>query len=111
MTGVSIVYCKPCGYEKRATEAAAALRAKLNVTANLVPGKGGIFEVRVGDKVADKRTFGHFSRCGGDRRRGFRRAQSWAGVIEIGVASTPALRTPSTILSASARSLNGNRSI
>jgi selenoprotein W-related protein len=60
MTGVSIVYCKPCGYEKRAAEAAAALRAKLNVTANLVPGKGGIFEVRVGDKVAAKRTFGHF---------------------------------------------------
>ena len=40
MTGVLIVYCKSCGYEKRAAEAAAALRAKLNVTADLGAGRG-----------------------------------------------------------------------
>jgi selenoprotein W-related protein len=60
MPDVSIVYCKPCGYEKRATDTAAALRAQLRLEANLVPGKGGIFEVRVGDKVVAKREHGHF---------------------------------------------------
>lgn len=49
MSNVSIVYCKPCGYEKRATDTAAALRARLKLDVNLIPGKGGIFEVRVGD--------------------------------------------------------------
>ena len=51
MSNVSIVYCKPCGYEKRATDTAAALRARLKLDVNLIPGKGGIFEVRVGDQV------------------------------------------------------------
>lgn len=60
MTDVSIVYCKPCGYEKRAADAAAALRDQLKLTASLVAGKGGIFEVRVGDKVVAKRAHGHF---------------------------------------------------
>jgi selenoprotein W-related protein len=60
MSDVSITYCRPCGYEKRAREAAAALRERLNIDASLVPGTGGVFEVRVGDKVVAKRAKGHF---------------------------------------------------
>lgn len=51
MKSVSIVYCKPCGYLKRATDAAAALEQLPGVTARLVPGRGGIFEVRVGGQA------------------------------------------------------------
>ena len=51
MKSVSIVYCKPCGYLKRATDAAAALEKLPGVTATLVPGRGGIFEVRVGGQA------------------------------------------------------------
>ncbi len=60
MKSVSIIYCKPCGYEKRAVAAAAALKKELKLAADLVPGKGGIFEVRVDDKVVAKRSTGHF---------------------------------------------------
>lgn len=60
MTQVSIVYCKPCGYEKRAADAAAKLHAAVGVSAKLVPGTGGIFQVQVGDKVVAKRAKGHF---------------------------------------------------
>lgn len=60
MTDVSIVYCKPCGYEKRAADAASELRKQLKIAASLVPGKGGIFEVQVGGKVVAKRVKGHF---------------------------------------------------
>lgn len=60
MADVSIVYCKPCGYAGRAADAAGALRKQLELTANLLPGKGGIFEVRVGNKVVAKRSKGHF---------------------------------------------------
>jgi selenoprotein W-related protein len=60
MSHVSIVYCKPCGYEKRATDTAAALRARLKLDVNLIPGKGGIFEVRGGDQVVAKRAQKHF---------------------------------------------------
>ncbi len=60
MKNVSIIYCKPCGYEKRAVVAAAALKKELKLTVDLVPGKGGIFEVRVDDKVVAKRSMGHF---------------------------------------------------
>lgn len=60
MKNVSIIYCKPCGYEKRAADAAATLREKLALVATLVPGKGGIFEVRVGDEIVAKRVKGHF---------------------------------------------------
>jgi selenoprotein W-related protein len=55
-TEISIVYCKPCGYLKRAEDTAAALKERLGVDAALVPGTGGIFEIRVGDKVVSKRT-------------------------------------------------------
>lgn len=60
MSNVSIVYCRPCGYEKRAKDAASALREHLKIDATLVPGTGGVFEVRVGDKVVAKRAKGHF---------------------------------------------------
>lgn len=60
MDDVSILYCKPCGYAGRAADAAGALRKQLGVTASLHPGKGGIFEVRVGDKVVARRSKGHF---------------------------------------------------
>lgn len=56
MNRVSIVYCKPCGYEKRAADAAAALKDRLDVAADLVPGTGGIFEVRVDDRVVATRS-------------------------------------------------------
>ena len=60
MSDVSIIYCRPCGYEKRAKEVAAKLRQRLSVDAKLVPGSGGIFEVKVGDKTVAKRAKGHF---------------------------------------------------
>jgi selenoprotein W-related protein len=60
MKDVSIIYCRPCGYEKRAKDAASALRERLSVDAKLVPGTGGVFEVKVGDKVVVKRAKGHF---------------------------------------------------
>jgi selenoprotein W-related protein len=60
VTDISIVYCKPCGYEGRASDAAAELRRAIGVTAKLVPGKGGIFEVQVGSKVVAQRAKGHF---------------------------------------------------
>jgi selenoprotein W-related protein len=60
MKKVSITYCKPCGYERRASDAAAALQKELALAATLVPGTGGIFEVRVGDEVVAKRAKSHF---------------------------------------------------
>ena len=60
MTEVSITYCRPCGYEKRAKEAAALLRERFGLDTALVPGKGGVFEVKLGDKVVARRAKGHF---------------------------------------------------
>jgi selenoprotein W-related protein len=60
MADVTIIYCRPCGYERRAKEAATALRDKLAVDARLVPGSGGIFEVKVGETTVAKRVKGHF---------------------------------------------------
>ncbi|WGS21365.1 MULTISPECIES: Rdx family protein [unclassified Bradyrhizobium] len=60
MTHISITYCRPCGYEKRAREAAALLRERLGLDAELVPGKGGVFEVKLDGKVVATRTKGHF---------------------------------------------------
>ncbi len=65
MPEISIVYCKPCGYARRAEEAAAALLKRLGLRAVLTPGKGGIFEVRVGDEVVAKRTKTHFPDAAG----------------------------------------------
>ncbi|RCW22668.1 selT/selW/selH-like putative selenoprotein [Ciceribacter lividus] len=60
MTDVTITYCHPCGYGKRAAQAADALQRELSVTTNLVAGKGGIFEVRVDGEIVAKRIKGHF---------------------------------------------------
>jgi selenoprotein W-related protein len=60
MKNVSIVYCEPCGYRKRADAAAAALQKELALAATLTPGTGGIFEVRLGDEVVAARSTGHF---------------------------------------------------
>jgi selenoprotein W-related protein len=60
MPDVSITYCKPCGYERRANDAAAALQRELNVAAKLIPGAGGVFDVKVGGKVVAAKMSGHF---------------------------------------------------
>lgn len=60
MTDVTIVYCKPCGYQKRAADAAVALQQQLKLATTLVPGSGGIFEARRGEKVVAQRAKGHF---------------------------------------------------
>jgi selenoprotein W-related protein len=60
MSDVTIIYCRPCGYEKRAKEAAAALRRQLGLEADLVPGKGGVIQVKVGDRIVASRSKGHF---------------------------------------------------
>jgi selenoprotein W-related protein len=60
MPDVTIIYCRPCGYEKRAKDAAAALKERLAIDAKLVAGTGGIFEVKVGDAIAIKRSRNHF---------------------------------------------------
>jgi selenoprotein W-related protein len=57
---VEIVYCKPCGYEWRAREVASALRKAFAINARLVPGTGGIFEVRVDEAVVAKRSIAGF---------------------------------------------------
>ncbi|MEK9285013.1 MULTISPECIES: Rdx family protein [unclassified Bradyrhizobium] len=60
MSDVTIVYCRPCGYEKRAKEAAAALHEQLALESDLVPGKGGIFQLKLGDRIVASRSKGHF---------------------------------------------------
>jgi selenoprotein W-related protein len=60
MTEVSITYCKPCGYLRRAEDAAAELQKQLGIAATLVPGKGGIFQVQVDGKVVAKKRLWHF---------------------------------------------------
>ncbi|HEX6001361.1 MAG TPA: Rdx family protein [Hyphomicrobiaceae bacterium] len=60
MPHVSIIYCRPCGYEKRARDAATALQSRCKLDVELVPGTGGIFEVKVGDKTVAQRAKGHF---------------------------------------------------
>ena len=60
MKDVVITYCRPCGYERRAKTAAAALHKNLGVVATLKPGTGGIFTVTVGDEIVATRTKGHF---------------------------------------------------
>ena len=60
MTDLSITYCRPCGYEMRAREAATLLRERLGLDAELVPGKGGVFDVKLDGKVIARRVKGHF---------------------------------------------------
>ena len=60
MSAVTITYCRPCGYEKRARVAAEALQASLGVEPTLIAGSGGIFEVKVNDAVVCRRTREYF---------------------------------------------------
>ena len=60
MTKVDIIYCRPCGYEGRARAVADALSQSLGLSAQIVAGGGGIFEIRVDDSVVAKRTREHF---------------------------------------------------
>lgn len=60
MKTVVITYCKPCKYEDRAVRAAAAIKEEFGMTAELVPAKGGIFEVAVDGAVVAKRSRGNF---------------------------------------------------
>lgn len=60
MSDVTIIYCRPCGYEKRAKDASAALRQRLALESELVPGKGGVFQVKLGDRLVASRSKGHF---------------------------------------------------
>lgn len=57
---IQIEYCAPCGYRKRAEVAAAALKEQLGMTAELVPGKGGVFRVHADGKEIIARNKGHF---------------------------------------------------
>lgn len=60
MNKITIIYCVPCGYKKRAEDAAEAIKKELGITVTLVPGKGGIFQVKQGDEILTKRTAYHF---------------------------------------------------
>jgi selenoprotein W-related protein len=53
---ITITYCKPCGYEPRAANAAAALKKELGLTADLISGKGGIFQVAIDGAVVAKKS-------------------------------------------------------
>jgi selenoprotein W-related protein len=55
MPTIKITYCKPCGYATRAQRVAAALSTALGLEAELVAGKGGIFEVTVDGKAVAKK--------------------------------------------------------
>lgn len=57
---VTITYCKPCGYLRRAAAVADAIEAEFGYEPRLVPGGGGIFEVQVDDTVVARRTRSHF---------------------------------------------------
>ena len=62
MAEVSITYCKPCGYLRRAEDAAAELQKQLGIAATLVPGKGGIFQVQVDGKIVARKAGSGISR-------------------------------------------------
>ncbi len=57
---ITITFCRPCGYERRASDAAQRLEQELGRQAELIPGTGGIFEVSLGGQVVAKRVRGHF---------------------------------------------------
>lgn len=56
MDTITITYCVPCGYERRARDAQAELKTQLGIEAKLIPGKGGVFKVAQGDTVLIQRT-------------------------------------------------------
>jgi selenoprotein W-related protein len=57
---VTITYCVPCKYERRAREAADVLREQLGVETELVGGSGGVFRVEVDGETVVSKTRGYF---------------------------------------------------
>lgn len=57
---ISITYCVPCGYEKRARAAADQIKDELNIDISLIPGSGGVFKVTKGEETLAQRTREHF---------------------------------------------------
>lgn len=57
---VKIEYCAPCGYRKRAEVTATALKEQLELRAELIPGKGGVFCVSMNGEEIIACTRGHF---------------------------------------------------
>ena len=57
---VTITYCIPCRYERRAREAADVIREQLGVEAELVGGGGGVFRVEVDGETVVSKTRGYF---------------------------------------------------
>jgi len=57
---ITITYCKPCGYVTRAARIQHVLHERLGLESELIPGKGGIFEVKWGDEVIAKKAARHF---------------------------------------------------
>lgn len=56
MNEVTIKYCKPCGYLKRAEKMAELLSGELKIESRLIPGAGGIFEITVNGNVVARKT-------------------------------------------------------
>lgn len=56
MKELVINYCRSCGYIKQATKAAELIKKELGVDAQLIPGKGGIFNIAVNGKIVAKKT-------------------------------------------------------
>ena len=62
---IDIHYCSVWNYEPNAASLADELKKEFDVAANLVPGKGGIFDVIVDDKlVYSKSKTGRFPEPG-----------------------------------------------
>lgn len=57
---ISITYCVPCRYEKRARAAADELRSQLGIEATLIASKGGVFKVHMNDMLLTQRTSNYF---------------------------------------------------
>ena len=57
---ITITYCRPCGYESRATRAAKRLTDELGLAVELDAGKGGVFQVAVAGQVVTSRRKGYF---------------------------------------------------
>jgi len=60
MKEVTITYCVPCGYLKRAMQTAELLKEEIDLEATLIPGTGGVFRVETGGEVIAQRTREHF---------------------------------------------------
>lgn len=57
---VTITYCVPCRYERRAQQAAAAIRDQLGLDVELIGGRGGVFRVEADGTPVLSRTKDYF---------------------------------------------------